>query len=863
MYNRIEEILEGKIENCFYPFFWQHGETEAVLRKYMGKIQESGMKAICIEARPHPDFLGEKWWTDLDIILDEARKRDMKIWILDDSHFPTGYANGAIKEKYPEHRKWYLYMRRFDVAGPVKGARINISYLAGRPWDGVSKDINHVIGVYMAKRISDRNTGKEEIVVDTLADKTYALKDGIISIDIPEGAFCIFTVFYTRDGGEETTADYLNPLSAKATQVLIDTVYKPHYEKYKNDFGKTITGFFSDEPRFGNKKGFLAGIGQDMVLPWRLGLEKELPFELKFLPLLWVRGEGLEGEIRYQYMNLITRLYHENFTGVLAKWCHDRGICYLGHNIEDNGAHTRLGYGTGHYFRGQTEQDFSGIDVIGTQIVPGMPYHHDSFSTGGCDGEFYHFALAKLGSSAAHLDPVKNGRAMCEAFGAYGWNEGLKLMKWITDHLVVRGINYLVPHAFSPREFPDWDCPPHFYAQGHNPQFRYFNVYSNYANRLMNLFQSGVHRAPAAVLYPAEQEWAGNYMPVEKPVRELLEHQIDCDIVSADYLFNAVIEGNMLKIHKEYFKTVIIPYGEAIPVNVIRKVTEYAKSGIRVIFLNDYPSRTLGGELSEEEWHILKQVCLAGAVNDLEVLCRDLAEIRLEAPFRELVYYHYDQGTQNWMFFNEHLSKTVDTIIEIPDAAYAYSYDAFSNTLYKLEKKEDGYRLKLAPYESCVWIFSEDPIAIADETVKPVCHGKPQQLTADWKVSFADSFSYPDFKETLPVREAVTVNTIDGYEDKCGTVSYETVLTFKEEQGEVFLDLGAVYEIAEVFVNNKSAGVKLCPPYIFDLTGLVEQGKHLLRVEVTNTLGTQIRDGLSQYLVIEPFGIEGPITLYT
>lgn len=136
-------------------------------------------------------------------------------------------------------------------------------------------------------------------------------------------------------------------------------------------------------------------------------------------------------------------------------------------------------------------------------------------------------------------------------------------------------------------------------------------------------------------------------------------------------------------------------------------------------------------------------------------------------------------------------------------------------------------------------------------------------MTADWKVSFADSFSYPDFKETLPVREAVTVNTIDGYEDKCGTVSYETVLTFKEAQGEVFLDLGAVYEIAEVFVNNKSAGVKLCPPYIFDLTGLVEQGKHLLRVEVTNTLGTQIRDGLSQYLVIEPFGIEGPITLYT
>jgi len=123
--------------------------------------------------------------------------------------------------------------------------------------------------------------------------------------------------------------------------------------------------------------------------------------------------------------------------------------------------------------------------------------------------------------------------------------------------------------------------------------------------------------------------------------------------------------------------------------------------------------------------------------------------------------------------------------------------------------------------------------------------------------------SYPDFKETLPVREVVTVNTIDGYEDKCGTVSYETVFTVKEAPDEVFLDLGTVYEIAEVFVNNKSAGVKLCPPYVFDLTGLVKLGENLLRVEVTNTLGTQIRDGLSQYLVIEPFGVEGPVILYT
>lgn len=42
----------------------------------------------------------------MDIILDECEKRGMKVWVLDDDHFPTGHANGMIKEKYPERRRW-------------------------------------------------------------------------------------------------------------------------------------------------------------------------------------------------------------------------------------------------------------------------------------------------------------------------------------------------------------------------------------------------------------------------------------------------------------------------------------------------------------------------------------------------------------------------------------------------------------------------------------------------------------------------------------------------------------------------------------------------------------------------------------
>ena len=91
MNTSIKNLLDGKCGNYIMPFFWQHGEEEQVLREYMGVIHDCGIGAVCVESRPHPDFCGDKWWKDMDVILEEAKKRDMKVWILDDSHFPTGY----------------------------------------------------------------------------------------------------------------------------------------------------------------------------------------------------------------------------------------------------------------------------------------------------------------------------------------------------------------------------------------------------------------------------------------------------------------------------------------------------------------------------------------------------------------------------------------------------------------------------------------------------------------------------------------------------------------------------------------------------------------------------------------------------
>lgn len=851
-----------RIENCLYPFFWQHGESSEVLSSYVDKIYASGMRGFCIEARPHPDFLGKGWWHDLDLLLGKAKEKGMKVWILDDSHFPTGFANGKIRDCYPQYKKIYLDVRRYDVQGPMRGARIDFHLLKGRPWEKPDDSIK-VFGVFMAKRISQETEEGDPVVAETLTEITgqMEMEKRLLTLDIPQGAYSIFCVFETDKRGEEITKDYLNPLVREATQVLLDEVYEPHYEHYKEEFGKTIQGFFSDEPRLGNVKGTDACIGRkEMVLPWRPGLEKELDFKRKYLPLLWIKADGMEQDIRFRYMDLVTRLYEENFTGVLADWCGQHGVWYLGHNIEDNGSHSRLGYGTGHFFRGQTGMDFAGVDVIGGQIMPGMNYHHDAFSSGGSNGEFYHYALAKLAASAAHLEPKKQGRAMCEAFGAYGWNEGLKTMKWIADSLMVRGINYMVPHAFNPKEYADFDSPPHFYAHGHNPQFRYFPIFSDYMNRTMQQFRGGRYPAKIGLFYPAELEWAGEAMLVEKPARELTIHQISFDIVTRDYLQAAMVASGTYTIFDKTFEVLVIPYGEAFPADSARKVLEMAEAGVKVYFIDDFPQKIVGGT-QDNMIAKMHSACTLVKWKELGSVLQPYQAVCLKTAEPDLVIGEYIKDDQKkYMFFNESLHKNIDTYVTVNETVNGYRYHAFTGVYEPLEKKREGYLLQLTPYESVIWIFTDEAVDCGQVTAK-IGDWREVALPDQWEVSFGDSFSYPVMNRRIDTDRLCCIQNLEGWEDQAGTAAFTATLDLEQEPAEAMLDLGNVYETAEVFVNGASAGVRICKPYRFDLSGMLGKEGNVIRIEVTNTLGTANRCPLGHYMVIEPFGVEGPVSL--
>jgi hypothetical protein len=73
------------------------------------------------------------------------------------------------------------------------------------------------------------------------------------------------------------------------------------------------------------------------------------------------------------------------------------------------------------------------------------------------------------------------------------------------------------------------------------------------------------------------------------------------------------------------------------------------------------------------------------------------------------------------------------------------------------------------------------------------------------------------------------------------------------------LDLGGVTASAEVRINGRPAGIRLAPPWKFDLTTLAKPGDNRIEVLVYNTLANHYTTIPTRYVRPTPSGLLGPV----
>ena len=310
---------------------------------------------------------------------------------------------------------------------------------------------------------------------------------------------------YDRATGEHRppAADLLNP---DAMAQFIRCVYDVFAKRFGEHFGNTIAAIFTDEP------GLLAKcVESTEVRPGTTGILEHINRILGYdftphLPALWYDDEPDAGQCRDRYSQAIHSRLNETYYAQISAWCDGHDLPLTGHPAQsDELASLR-------YF------NVPGQDAVWRSVLPDEP----SAIAGRNSPQ------AKCTSSVMiHTGRRRNANECC---GAYGHELTYEEMAWLANWCLVRGVNWLFPHAFyySVRDGRGNERPPDV-----GPNNTWWDRYRGYADscrRLCWLNTDGTHVCRVAILgKPFCAPWAA--------AKVCFENQIDFNYLEERHLW--------------------------------------------------------------------------------------------------------------------------------------------------------------------------------------------------------------------------------------------------------------------------------------------------------------------------------------
>ena len=116
----------------------------------------------------------------------------------------------------------------------------------------------------------------------------------------------------------------------------------------------------------------------------------------------------------------------------------------------------------------------------------------------------------------------------------------------------------------------------------------------------------------------------------------------------------------------------------------------------------------------------------------------------------------------------------------------------------------------------------------------------------------------------MEIDELVNISRPEILPDFSGTIRYQKKFDICGQWNEeTILELGDVYETANVWINDQKIGSVICPHYIMPIPkGILKEKDNNIIIEVTNTLVKQLHDNIfDKYMPQEPSGLLGPVNI--
>ena len=241
----------------------------------------------------------------------------------------------------------------------------------------------------------------------------------------------------------------------------------------------------------------------------------------------------------------------------------------------------------------------------------------------------------------------------------------------------------------------------------------------------------------------------------------------------------------------------------------------------------------------------------------------------------DLDFYFVRNTTSGWIS-RECRFRQQDKVPEIWDPV---SGDIIPVTIYKQEDQCIGIPVTLAPYESRFIVFRKGNytrhytelegngfrLPLVEFTKDGICfpengviHLKNnnetrtidnltdvQAIDGAWDVYFPHGWGIPE-KVIFPRLDSWTDSDIESLKYFSGNATYKKTFQYPANANEldkekIYLDLGNLSKIGDVWLNDQHLGITWTKPFRFDVTRILKPGENTLVIEIANTWSNRLK----------------------
>jgi hypothetical protein len=908
-------------------WWWPGGDVQDdELRKEIRLLDEANFGGVEIqpfnfELRPDSapderarvdDYLSAPFFSHIRAVLDETQHRSM--WA--DYTFGSGWPFGGGEAITPELATIELRFTRLHVRGPVKlhqklelpDVKLNgadkwpagwadrwmarsklVAVVAAKGTDGEYKPFQGWFGpvpddVVVKSGLLDPSS------LTVLTSRVSA--DGVLDWDVPEGDWLIFAFRRVPPPNLEVTGAV-----GKGPNFILDHFNRKAFDAHAHRVGDSaraeVGAFFG--------KSLRAVFVDSLELPSNIYWTDDFLSEFQrlrgydltpYLPIIRQPGFGnpfgshpggalydlpdIGDQIRRDYWQTVSDLMIGNLYQPFAGWAHANNLLS---RIQAHGSPTDI------------------FKVYGLASIP----ESEQLASYGSDD----FLSMATSAADAFGRQIVSNEAFCFIGDPYGSTP--EWFKRNTDRLIVAGVNEIIYHGFpydapgyaKPGWYP-FDLPLAFgsFLNQNNPFWPYIGELNAYMTRLQMVCQRGVTVNQVAIyrhlLAYDSLGVSGQKPPPQPELRARLgEGGYRSVHMNTETLLRSRVEERQL----------VTPGGERLPVLVLQdqpaisadladRLEAFADAGLSIFFVGVSPAAHDGfldrdaktARLRAAMTRVLKKpsvrefATVAGLMGGIGGVVRPF--VRLTGA-TGVSFIEKQIGRLRAVFLANGGPKTETVNMEVEAAGAPQSWDAWSGRIAPVADFERAGRdvrmaVELTGFGSRLIVFDPDDHREPKKTGQS--KGRPlEPLALDgagWKFHAAGiGPGGSSIDLDIPMEQLVDWTTVDRLKNFAGRGVYSTDFSFDRKLGNgahAVLNLGQVFDVAEIKLNGMPTPPLLMRPYQVDVTRLLKPGVNRLEITVVNSLSNAMRDRTAHSMPVpdmlrspglQASGLVGPVTI--